>query len=266
LTTPCAWFAISTSGILTSLDLLGEGVGQEVEARRAASAYVALLETISACQVNSNISIKLTQLGLDISPALCADNLRLILLKASQLGNFVRIDMESSKYSQLTLDLFTEFFAAFKPHVGVVIQSYLRRTERDATELARLGCNVRLCKGAYLEPPTVAFPRKADVDANYLRVLEILLDSKAYTAIATHDSAMIDHARRFIAANRIPSSAYEFQMLYGVRSEYQLDLVRQGFRVRVYVPYGRHWAPFFMRRLAERPANVLFVVKNLWRR
>jgi len=257
---------LNSRGIVTSLDVLGEGVADETEAQKAAESYIAVLDCIAASGVQSNISIKPTQIGLDIGRDLCRANLERILAKARELGNFVRIDMESSAHTQATLDLF-EGQAAYSPrHVGIVIQSYLYRSEEDIRRLAAKGCNVRLCKGAYMEPATVAFPQKRDVDRSYVKLMEMLLTSPAYTAIATHDSAIIDHARRFLEERQIPKEKYEFQMLYGVRRESQLSLARNGYKMRVYVPYGRSWAPYFMRRLAERPANVLFIAKNLLRK
>ncbi len=253
-------------GMLACLDLLGEGVRDEDEARRAAQSYMELLDCIAANQLNAYISIKLTQLGLDIGREACSSNLELILQKAKALGNFVRIDMESSRYTEGTVRIFEEHLKDYLEQVGIVIQSYLYRSESDVRRLSAHGCNIRLCKGAYMEPASIAFPKKRDVDRNYIKLLELLLTSPAYTAIATHDSRMINHARRFVADNQIPAAKYEFQMLYGVRREYQQEIAHEGYKMRVYVPYGRHWAPYYMRRLAERPANVLFIVKNLMRK
>ncbi|RPI26526.1 MAG: proline dehydrogenase [Acidobacteria bacterium] len=250
-------------GMLACLDLLGEGVRDEDEARKAAHAYMELLDCIAANRLDAYISIKLTQLGLDISREACSSNLELILQKAKQVGNFVRIDMESSRYTEGTIKVFEEKLRDYLEHVGIVIQSYLFRSEADVRKLSAYGCNIRLCKGAYMEPAHIAFPKKRDVDRNYIKLMEILLLSPAYTAIATHDSRMINHARRFVAEKKIPREKFEFQMLYGVRREYQGEIAKQGDKMRVYVPYGRHWAPYYMRRLAERPANVLFIVKNM---
>ncbi len=257
---------LNSRAVLASIDMLGEGVRDEREAKAAADAYSALLARISQEGINANISVKLTQLGLDVSQDLCRDNLVQILERARQVQNFVCVDMESSAHTQRTLDLFSEVYDHFPCQVGTVIQSYLYRSEKDVQNLSQKGCSIRLCKGAYKEPPEVAFPKKADVDRNYISLLEILLVSPAYTAIATHDDAMIDHARRFIANKQVPAGKYEFQMLYGVRRESQFRLARQGYKMRVYVPYGRHWAPYYMRRLAERPANVFFIAKNLFRK
>ncbi len=255
---------INQLDILASLDLLGEGVTDPEAAKRAAGAYIELLTAIAESGVRSNISIKLTQLGLEVSRDLCAKNLQRILDKARQLNNFVRIDMEGSEHTQDTLDLFESAFPIYGfRHVGIVIQAYLRRSEEDIRRLVESGCNIRLCKGAYQEPPEIAFQRRSKVDANFIKLLEIMLQSPAYTAIASHDHRMVEHARRFVAEKQIPIDRYEFQMLYGVRRDYQLQLRRQGYRFRVYVPFGTEWAPYFMRRLAERPANLLFTLRAI---
>ncbi len=258
---------LNGAGMMASLDLLGEGVVAAEAAVKARQAYIGLLEAIAESGVDSNISIKLTQLGLDIDRELCRSNLREILEQAKAYNNFVRIDMEGSDYTAATLELFEEQLSHFGPRrVGAVIQSYLYRSEGDIRRLASLGCNVRLCKGAYMEPPEIAFPRKSDVDANYIKLLEILLQSPAYTAIASHDQSMIDHARRFIAEHQIASDRYEFQMLYGIRRDYQVNLVEHGYRMRVYVPFGTEWAPYLIRRVAERPANLLFVTRAIFKK
>lgn len=257
---------LNSRSILASVDMLGEGVRDEREAKAAADGYAGLLDRISREGINANISVKLTQLGLDVSYDLCRENLVRILEKAREVENFVCVDMESSAHTQRTLDLFSEVHSRFPCQVGTVIQSYLYRSEKDVQELSRKGASIRLCKGAYKEPADIAFPKKSDVDRSYVRLLEMLLLSPAYTAIATHDDAMIDHARRFIAEKQVPASRYEFQMLYGVRRESQLELAKQGYKMRVYVPFGRNWAPYYMRRLAERPANVLFIAKNFFRK
>ena len=251
--------------IRASLDLLGEGVTQPSEAARARGAYVQVLEAIRERNVRSNISIKLTQLGLDISLEECRKNLWQILEKAEELDNFVRIDMEGSRYTDQTVSLFRQAFESFGRHVGIVIQAYLFRSEKDVAELSRLGCNIRLCKGAYQEPPELAYQEKTEVDQSFLRLLETLLLSGAYTAIASHDHHMVEHARKFIREKGISLKRYEYQMLYGVRREYQLELRDAGYPVRVYVPFGTQWAPYFMRRLAERPANLLFAARALFR-
>ncbi|MBI3979468.1 MAG: proline dehydrogenase family protein [Chloroflexi bacterium] len=253
---------LNRSGIMATLDHLGENVADEASARRAVVEYLAALKRIHETHANANLSIKLTALGLDFDEQRCGANLVEILDAARSFGNFVRIDMESSKYTQRTLDLFESVWPEYR-NVGVVIQAYLYRSERDVRRLNALGARVRLCKGAYNEPPEVAYPEKADVDANYRRLLELLLKEGTYPAIATHDEAMIAHARAFAAAHGITPERFELQMLYGVRRDLQELLVGQGYRMRVYVPYGREWYPYFMRRLAERPANVLFVLRNV---
>ncbi|UCF36036.1 MAG: proline dehydrogenase family protein [Acidobacteriota bacterium] len=257
---------LESLGLDTTLDLLGEGVTQEEEAVNAARLYRRLLRRIEETQLRSGISIKLTQLGLGFDRELCDRNLRLILDEAESLKKFVRIDMESSAYTEATLDLFRTQLEHYGPRrVGVVVQSYLYRTESDVKSLIGTGCNIRLCKGAYMEPEEVAFPKKADVDANFTRLLDLMLDSDLYSAIATHDERMIAHAKKVIASNGLPENRYEFQMLFGVRRELQVALRQEGFRMRVYVPFGTQWAPYFMRRLAERPANVLFILRNMFK-
>ncbi|MEE8583706.1 MAG: proline dehydrogenase family protein [Acidobacteriota bacterium] len=255
---------LNKQGLKATLDLLGEGVRDEAEAARAAQEYVQLLHLIRDSGVDSGISIKLTQLGLDIGREVCARHLRTILDCAREVGNFVRIDMEGSAYTEDTVELFIEHFKTYgRKHVGIVIQSYLYRSQKDIERLSRLGCSVRLCKGAYKEPPQAAFPKKSEVDDSFIGLLETLLSSDCYTAIATHDDRMVEHARRYIADQQVSDSNYEFQMLYGTRREYQLRIRRQGYQMRIYVPFGTQWAPYFIRRLAERPANMLFVLKNL---
>lgn len=252
--------------IFASLDQLGEGVTVRREAERATDGYIRVLGKIAESGVRSNISIKLTQLGLDIDTDLCRKNLGRILEKAQSSNNFVRVDMESSRHTQGTLDLFEEALAAHGPErVGIVIQSYLHRSEADVRRLAGLGCNIRLCKGAYKEPPEIAYQKKRIVDSNLKKLIKISLDTNRYTAIATHDHRVIDFTCRHVEENGIPGDRYEFQMLYGVRRDYQLQLRARGYRMRVYVPFGTQWAPYFMRRLAERPANLLFVTRAIFR-
>ncbi len=249
-------------GMAVTLDRLGESVASEAQANRATDAYIELLDRIdSESGLSASISIKLTQMGLAIDRRLCERNVRRLLEAAAARGNFVRIDMESSEYTQATLDLFYALWGEFR-HVGVVIQSYLRRSEDDVRRLASLCAPVRLCKGAYKEPADVAFQRKSEVDANYVRLLEILAASGSPLAVATHDSKMIEAAMRLLADGG-RSAPFEFQMLYGVRRDLQAQLVRDGYEMRVYVPYGTDWYPYFMRRMAERPANLLFVTRAL---
>jgi proline dehydrogenase len=253
-------------GITASLDLLGESVGAEAEAVAARDQYLRMLDRLAASGVEVNVSVKLTQMGLDISEALCHANMAAILDQAKALGGFVRLDMEGSAYTQRTLDFFTQrLFGAYGDHCGVVIQSMLRRSERDVEDLIALGARVRLCKGAYLEPPSVAFPDKEDVDRSYLRLMERLLVRGHYPAVATHDESIVTHARDFAARQSIAPERFEFQMLYGVRRDLQEKLRRTGYRVRVYIPFGTQWYPYLMRRLAERPANIAFLLGNVVR-
>jgi proline dehydrogenase len=257
---------LNAAGISASLDLLGESVARPEEARAARDTYLQLLDRIHGASADANVSVKVTQMGLDIEEQLCVDNLRAILQRAKQVGSFVRLDMEGSAYTQKTLDLFTRtLHPEFGNTTGVVLQSYLRRTEQDVEAMILLGARVRLCKGAYKEPATIAFPEKRDVDANYVACLERLLDRGHYPALATHDERIITHAKAFARGRGIDPSRFEFQMLYGVRRDLQHELHRAGYRVRVYVPFGSHWYPYLMRRLAERPANIGFMLGNVMR-
>jgi proline dehydrogenase len=248
--------------ITASFDHLGESITKEEEALQEVAEYTRVLDEISRNALASNVSVKLTQLGLDIDPEFCYRNTRAIIEAAARHQNFVRIDMEDSTKTESTMTIFKRLRQEFE-NVGIVIQSYLYRSEKDVEDLIQLGARVRLCKGAYKEPPSVAFPEKADVDANYVKLMKMLLSSGIYHAIATHDENMIAATRRFASENQIGADKFEFQMLYGVRRDLQVKLVAEGYRMRVYVPYGRYWYPYFMRRLAERPANVWFVLKNI---
>jgi len=253
-------------GITASLDLLGESITVETEAVAARDQYLRMLERMAASGTEVNVSVKLTQMGLDISEALCEANMVAILEKAAALHGFVRLDMEGSEYTQRTLDFFRRrLFDRFGAHCGVVIQSMLRRSEQDIEDLIGMKARVRLCKGAYLEPPAVAFPEKADVDKNYVRLMERLLLAGNYPGLATHDEAIIAHARRFVRRHDIGTDRFEFQMLYGVRRDLQEKLRQAGHRLRVYIPFGTQWYPYLMRRLAERPANIAFVLGNIVR-
>jgi proline dehydrogenase len=257
---------LNARGITASLDLLGESVHNEAEARAAGDAYVAMLDRINDRKANANVSVKLTAMGLDISEDLCVATMHKILQRARDYGSFVRIDMESSEYTQRTLDLFEHrLYPAYRENVGIVLQSYLYRTFADVQRANQLKARVRICKGAYKEPETVAYPDKKDVDASYVRCMQELLATGNYPGIATHDEAIIREARRFVKANKISSDRFEFQMLYGVRRDLQDQLVREGYRMRVYVPFGTQWYPYLMRRLAERPANVAFLTGNLFK-
>lgn len=248
---------LNEAGLRVTLDFLGESVSDHEEARTAARAYGASLEAIDDSAAESTISLKLTQLGLDIDEAFCESNLRAIVQRAESLGNFVRIDMESSSHTERTLRLFRRVFSDHQ-NVGVVIQSYLRRSEQDVRELAALGAPVRLCKGAYQEPPSVAFQSREEVDANFVALMRLLLGSGAPTAIATHDDRMIQATIDHLASAGLDRDVFEFQMLYGVRRDYQRKLVEDGYGMRIYVPYGSQWYSYLMRRMAERPQNLLF--------
>lgn len=257
---------LKSRGITASLDILGESVTEPAAAEVACAQYVALLERMAAAEVEVNASVKLTQMGLDIDPALCERNMRRILERTRSLGGFVRLDMESSEYTQRTLDFFEQrLFPEFGPHVGVVIQSALRRSTEDVERLIGLGARVRLCKGAYLEPETVAYSRKKDVDAHYLRLMEQLLVRGHYPGVATHDERIIAHAESFARDGGIGPERFEFQMLYGVRRDLQAGLRTRGWRMRVYIPFGTQWYPYLMRRLAERPANIAFILGSVIR-
>jgi proline dehydrogenase len=260
---------LNAQNMQVTFDLLGESVSNESEAREAKDDYLRALDAIAANHVSSHVSVKLTQMGLDLSPDLCLDNLRQIIAKAQALGTFVRIDMEDSARTQPTLNIFKTLREEFD-NVGIVIQAYLYRSEADMQALLALGARVRLCKGAYKEPADVAFPAKADVDANYRKLAALFLGANgnangAHLALATHDEKMIAWAKEYVAAHHVDPARYEFQMLYGIRSDMQRELTADGYTMRVYVPYGTHWYPYFMRRLAERPANVIFLVSNLFK-
>jgi proline dehydrogenase len=257
---------LSRRGITSSLDLLGESVTAESEATAARDQYLLMLDRMAASGTEVNVSVKLTQMGLDISEALCVANMTAILKKAAALNGFVRLDMEGSDYTERTLEFFRRrLFDPFGAHCGVVIQSMLRRSEKDIADLIAMRARVRLCKGAYLEPAEVAFPDKADVDRNYVRLMERLLVAGNYPGIATHDRNILTHAREFVRREGITNDRFEFQMLYGVRRDLQDDLRRAGYRLRVYIPFGTQWYPYLMRRLAERPANIAFLLGNLVR-
>jgi proline dehydrogenase len=253
---------LNAQGITASFDHLGESISSEAEAAAEVREYLRVLSRIDATGINSNVSVKLTQLGLDIDEGLCLSNAHRIVEEAARLGNFVRIDMEDSTKTDATLRVFRALRAEFE-NVGIVIQAYLYRSELDIKDLLKMGARIRLCKGAYQEPPEVAFPDKADVDANFVKLMQMLLPSGVYHGIATHDEKMIAATKEFAARERIGLDRFEFQMLYGVRRDLQLKLRQEGYRMRTYVPYGEFWYPYFMRRLAERPANIWFVLKNM---
>jgi proline dehydrogenase len=258
---------VNQQGMHVTLDSLGESVSDAAEAHRAADVYHKLLDSIAARKLDSNISVKLTQMGLTQDPAL-AEGIALSLAQHAQsTGNFVRIDMEDSQLTQVTLDIVRRIHAQpdLRGSIGIVIQSYLFRSQADIEQLIAEGIRVRLCKGAYKEPGEVAFPKKSDVDANYIKLGNMLLQSPIYHGLATHDEKMIEAAKSFITQRSIERSHFEFQMLFGVRRDLQRKLVAEGYNVRVYIPFGREWYPYFMRRLAERPANVFFIAKQMFR-
>jgi proline dehydrogenase len=254
---------IQARGLHLTLDYLGESVRTMDEATAATREYLRLIEVLVAAGVERNISLKLTQLGAGIDRATCLDNMRRILDPAQQHGFFVRIDMENSPWTDLTLDVFETLWQQQYRGVGIALQAYLRRTEADVKRVNALGARVRLVKGAYKEPPSVAFPEKSEVDANFLRLTKLLLDEGTYPAIATHDETLLAATRAHADAHAIARDRYEFQMLYGIRRDLQAALVADGYRMRVYVPFGRQWFPYFMRRLGERPANVGFVLRAI---
>jgi proline dehydrogenase len=258
--------SLNAAGITASLDLLGESVTNEREARAAESEYLRILDRIHDERLDANVSLKLTAMGLDVSEELCVSIMHDVLGRAQAYRTFVRLDMESSAYTERTLRLFEErLYPTYKENVGIVLQSYLYRTWSDVERAIQLRCRVRLCKGAYKEPASVAYPEKREVDANYVKCMHALLECGTYSGIATHDPAIIAEAKRFVAKKGIDRSRFEFQMLYGIRRDMQEQLVREGYRMRVYVPFGTQWYPYLMRRLAERPANVAFITGNVVR-
>ncbi len=256
--------ALNSQNLTVSLDFLGESVVSAQDSAAVVDTYLRLFQIIRDEHLKANVSLKLTALGLDINEEECYQSM-CRLLQAAGTDQFVRIDMEDSRHTQSTLDLFYRLWDGMEPHknVGVVIQSYLRRSEADVERLIKNGVRVRLCKGAYRERADVAFPDKSDVDANYVRMMKRLLKRGNYPGIATHDPVMIRATLQFARENDIPQDAFEFQMLYGIRRDLQSQLVRDGYRMRVYVPFGTQWYPYLMRRIAERPANLWFVLKNL---
>jgi proline dehydrogenase len=257
---------INARGGSASFDHLNESVGSIAEAEAEVREYLDVLAQIDQTGINSNVSIKLTQFGLGMDPELAYRNARRVVEDAAGRGNFVRVDMEQSEVTQATIEIFKRLRAEFGLNeVGIVLQSYLYRTMDDARELLKIPARIRLCKGAYNEPAEVAYPDKKDVDDNYVRVMQLLLSSGTYHGIATHDPKMIDATVDFAQREGVAKEAFEFQMLYGIRRDLQEQLARDGYGMRVYVPYGKHWYPYFMRRLAERPANIWFVLKNLWK-
>jgi len=260
---------LNTRGITVSVDNLGENVTNAEEARESAKLYHAMLDQMGAQRLEANISLKLTHMGLDVDEKLARELVSGLVQKAATMTppNFVRVDMEGSPYTQRTLDFVQELhrMPGQAGRVGTVIQSYMLRAERDVEDLLAAGIRIRLCKGAYKEPPEIAYQKKADVDANYVKLMKILMKSGIYHGLATHDENIIREAKAFAIREKIAKDAFEFQMLHGIRRDLQQGLVRDGWKMRVYVPFGTEWYPYFMRRLAERPANVLFIAKNMLR-
>lgn len=259
--------ATNSHGMSVSVDNLGEHVANAEEAKESAALYHELLDQIAARNLNANVSLKLTQMGLDVDEQLARGIVSELVSRAARLKNFVRVDMEGSAYTEKTLQVVRDLHRqhGIAGHVGAVIQSYLYRSERDVVDLCAEGIRIRLCKGAYREPPEIAFQAKADVDANFVKLMKILLKSGTYHGIATHDPKMIDATIAFARNEKVPPDSFEFQMLYGVRRDLQHKLVHDGWRMRVYIPFGTEWYPYLMRRLAERPANAVFILKNLFR-
>ncbi len=257
--------AVNQRGMAVSVDNLGENVTNAEEAHQSAGLYHQLLDQITARGLNANISLKLTHMGLDVDPKVARELVCGLVQHAAQLNNFVRVDMEGSAYTQVTLDTVHALHRAYPGRVGAVIQAYMRRSQADVERLIAEGIRIRLCKGAYKEPPDLAFQKKWEVDANYVRLMKILLKSGIYHGIATHDERIIEQTKQFARAERISPEAFEFQMLYGIRRDRQEKILRQGWRMRVYIPFGTEWYPYLMRRLAERPANLFFIIRNLFR-
>ena len=261
--------AVNRAGLSVSVDNLGENVTNADEARNSAQLYHQMLDEIAGRQLNANVSLKLTHMGLDVDEKLARDLVTGLVAKAAamQPPNFVRVDMEGSPYTQRTLDFVHELhrMPGHAGAVGAVIQSYMRRAESDIEKLLAERIRIRLCKGAYKEPDEIAFQKKSEVDANYVRLMKVLMKSGVYHGLATHDEGIIQQAKAFARQEHISPDAFEFQMLYGIRRDLQRRLVREGWRMRVYIPFGTEWYPYFMRRLAERPANALFLARNLLR-
>lgn len=255
---------LNEKGIMATLDVLGENVKDVKTAENAVNAYIEVLDVIAKEGLDSNVSLKLTQMGLDIDYKFCLENIKKIAKKAEETGNFVRIDMEGSFYTQKTLDLFKEVFKDFK-NVGIVIQAYLKRSIDDIKDLNRLGAKVRICKGAYKEPHEIAYKKMKEIRENFLKICKLLFENGNYPAIATHDTYLINSVKKMAKEMGKSEKDFEFQMLYGIRPKTQQRLAQEGYRIRVYVPFGTHWLPYFYRRLRERKENVFFVVKNLFK-
>lgn len=259
--------AMNQLGLGVSVDNLGENVTNADEARHSAQLYHQMLDRMHSQELNANVSVKLTHMGLDVDEKMAYEITSGLVEQAARINNFVRVDMEGSAYTQRTLDFVRRLHRVTENagHVGAVIQSYLHRSQKDVEQLLAEGIRIRLCKGAYKEPPEIAFEKKSDVDANYVRLMKLLLKSGIYHGIATHDENMIRATIEFARTESLAASSFEFQMLYGVRRDLQRKLVKEGWRCRVYIPFGTEWYPYLMRRLAERPANAIFILKNLFR-
>ena len=255
---------VNSEGAIATLDHLGEEVSEPEEAIAATEVYLDALDKINENEVNTNVSVKPTQVGLKVDKKLCEENFRKIIEKARKYDNFVRMDMEGSDCTQDTLDVFYNLRKKYD-NVGIVIQTYLYRSEKDVEDTQKLGGRIRLCKGAYKEPKEIAFPKIEQVDDNFIKLMEMMLPSGIYHGIATHDEKIIEKTKKFAQENSIPKESFEFQLLYGIRTELQHQLVKEGYNVRIYIPFGREWYPYFMRRLAERPANLFFFLKNFFR-
>jgi proline dehydrogenase len=256
---------VNEQGIAVSLDSLGESVAEEGEVRAAAEIYHQVLNAIAARGLRANVSLKLSQMGMEIGEGLAEEIVGGVVERAADVGSYVRVDMEGSAHTEATIAMTERLHARFPASVGTVLQAYLYRTEVDAERLLRQGIRIRLCKGAYKEGPEVAFAKKADVDANYVKLMKRMATSGVFCGIATHDEAIVDEMLRFVREQSVAKSAFEFQMLYGVRRDLQCKLAAERFGVRVYIPFGTAWYPYFMRRLAERPANVAFLARNFFR-
>jgi len=257
--------AMNDLGISVSVDNLGEFVTNAEESKESAALYHRILDEITARKLDANVSLKLTHMGLDVDESMCRELVCGLVRHAAQVNNFVRVDMENSPYTQKTLDFVYHLYREYPGHAGAVIQSYMRRAEQDVRDLCAAGIRIRLCKGAYREPPEVAFQKKSEVDENYVKLAKIMLKSGVYHGLATHDERIIRELIAYAKAENISPDSFEFQMLHGVRRDLQVGLVKQGWRMRVYIPFGTEWYPYLMRRLAERPANALFIAKNLFR-
>ncbi len=257
---------MNREGIAVSLDSLGESVAIESEARASAAIYHQLLDAIAERKLNANVSVKLSQMGMDFDPALAERIVAEMVVHAAAADSFVRIDMEGTPFTEATIAMTERLYAQFPGRVGTVLQAYLYRTAADTERLLGEGIRIRLCKGAYKEGTEHAYPAKADVDSNYIKLMERMVTSGVFCGIATHDETIIELMRKFVKKNGVSRQAFEFQMLYGIRRDLQRRLVAEGFGVRVYIPFGTEWYPYFMRRLAERPANVLFLAKNFFKK